>query len=210
MKVKIGKYSMYLGPYQVVDWFKPIFGEDRIDKFTDGEFFEKWSEKSMPFFTWLDSKKHRKIEIKIDKFDTWGMDHTLGLIVLPMLKQLQATKHGSGMVANEDVPEELRSTSLNQHQDLDDDDLLHARWEWALAEMIWAFEQIVDDNNEDQFHTGISDLQFVDLNDGSGMSEIVAGPKDTHVFHKKESKAHHKRINNGLLLFGKYFRDLWD
>ena len=29
----------------------------------------------------------RQVEIKIDNYDTWSMDHTLGLIALPLLKQ---------------------------------------------------------------------------------------------------------------------------
>ena len=41
------------------------------------------------------------------------MDHTLANIILPMLKQLQATKHGSPMVDIEDVPEELRITGYD-------------------------------------------------------------------------------------------------
>src|SRR6056300_1710880 len=38
---------------------------------------------------WIESKRDRKIKIRIDKYDTWAMDHTLALIALPMLKQLK-------------------------------------------------------------------------------------------------------------------------
>ena len=44
------------------------------------------------------NKGERKIDIQIDRYDTWNMDHTLALIVLPMLKQLKKEKHGSPMV----------------------------------------------------------------------------------------------------------------
>ena len=37
---------------------------------------------------------HRKIDVRIDKFDTWSLDHTLANIILPALLQLKATKHG--------------------------------------------------------------------------------------------------------------------
>ena len=53
-------------------------------------------------------KKQRKVKVKIHNYDTWAMDDTLALIILPMLKQLKATKHGVPMVDNEDVPEHLR------------------------------------------------------------------------------------------------------
>ncbi len=39
------------------------------------------------------------------------MDYTLSHIVVPMLKQLKETKHGAPFVDDEDVPEELKSTS---------------------------------------------------------------------------------------------------
>ena len=38
--------------------------------------------------------KSRKVKIKIDRHDTYSMDHTLALIILPMLVQLRNTKHG--------------------------------------------------------------------------------------------------------------------
>jgi len=39
--------------------------------------------------------KDRKIKIQIDPWDTWSTDHTLSLIIHPLLVQLQKTKHGS-------------------------------------------------------------------------------------------------------------------
>ena len=52
----------------------------------------------------------RDIQVQIDPWDTWSMDHTLAHIILPMLKQLRNTKHGSPNVDNTDVPEYLCST----------------------------------------------------------------------------------------------------
>ena len=53
----------------------------------------------------------RKVEIEIHKYDSWNADHTLALIALPLIKQLKETKHGSALVDDEDVPEDIRSTS---------------------------------------------------------------------------------------------------
>ena len=36
------------------------------------------------------------------------------------------------------------------------------------------------------------------------------GPNDTSHFDKKEFDKYNKQINNGLKLFGKYYRALWD
>jgi hypothetical protein len=36
------------------------------------------------------------------------------------------------------------------------------------------------------------------------------GPKDTTEFDSEGYMKHDKRISNGLVLFGKYYRGLWD
>ena len=175
--------------------------------------------------------KERKISVKIDKWDTWSMDHTLALIVHPMLVQLKATTHGAPLVDDEDVPEELKSTSApaTEHE-YDTDDNHFKRWEWALDEMIWAFAQKIDDRAEDQFHSGEHDIQWrkVDKSgeliddkvykmtetseddDSDTLWEMVKGPNDTHVFDKEGWDAWNKRKHNGFRLFGKYYEALWD
>jgi len=94
-------------------------------------------------------ERARKISIRIDKYDTWSMDSTLALIIHPMLIQLKQTKHGSPWIDDEDVPEELRSTSAPpKENEWDADDNHHARWDWVLDEMIWAFETHLDDESQ--------------------------------------------------------------
>ena len=38
--------------------------------------------------------KERKVEVKVERWDTFSMDHTAALIILPLLLQLRDTKHG--------------------------------------------------------------------------------------------------------------------
>jgi dCMP deaminase len=45
-------------------------------------------------------KENRKEQIHIHDYDTWNMDDTLAMIIVPMLKQLKATKHGVEEVAS--------------------------------------------------------------------------------------------------------------
>jgi hypothetical protein len=119
-------------------------------------------------------KDKRKISIKLDKYDTWNMDHTLSLIILPMLKQLKETKHGSPFVDDIDVPEHLRSfNAAPKENDWDTDEFFFARWDWVMDEMIWTFETHIEDNYFDYVEN-------------------------------------EERLANGLRLFGKYFRSLWD
>ena len=173
-----------------------------------------------------ESDSSRKEEIAIHDYDTWNMDHTLAMIILPMLKQLKETKHGVPVIDHEDMPEHLqyisrkydqraRTDMIDQLQPIEYDDLSEHEfqrqikcWNWIMDEMIWAFEQILDDDNDKQFFSGVSDIYWEELEDG--MSEMKLGPNDTFQIDREGLAKHNKRIGNGLKLFGKYYRSLWD
>ena len=145
-------------------------------------------------------KLNRKIDyVKIDYWDTWSMDSTLSHIIVPMLKQLQASKHGAPFVADEDVPEDLKSTSAPKAEDDDVDSNHFMRWDWVLNEMIWAFEQKLNDDSESQFfdHSTVKGLPWD--------KDYVAPKVDWDGL-----KAHQERMANGFRLFGKYYQGLWD
>lgn len=146
---------------------------------------------------------HPRIEyVKVDQWDTWSMDNTLSLIILPMLKQLQATKHGAPNVDDEDVPMSLKSSmSPPKENEWDTDDNYFRRWDYVLDEMIFAFEHLVDDSWEEQFWTG---------KHGTGKSIEEMMSTSTREWNKEGQRLVEERINNGLKLFGKYYRALWD
>ena len=198
MKVYIGPYRNWFGPYQIAEkllfWMKE--DDDRIWKF--GEWLSK-SNTLCRICDWIDSKKNRKTEIRIDKYDTWSMDHTLALIVLPMLKQLKATKHGSPYTDDEDVPEHLRSKTdrikmgdpdIRKVEIWDPDDTIHDRWNWVMNEMIYSFEMELDED---------WDLRIYEKHGKDWPPEALA-----------ERKVIQDRIANGFRLFGKYYQGLWD
>ena len=58
------------------------------------------------------------------------------------------------------------------------------------------------------YYTGESDYIFV--KDEKGMSVMEKGPKHTQEWDREGWTNHHKRIDNGTKLFGKYYRNLWD
>lgn len=154
--------------------------------------------------------RKRKIYVRIDPSDTWSMDNTLAHIILPMLKQLRDTKHGAPLVDDEDVPEHLRSTAAPPKENEWDTDENHfKRWDWVLDEMIHAFECEVDEKWDDQFHSGKSDIIFV-KEENSKLSRMERGPNDTHVFDKEGYKKEWARRNKAMILFGKYYHNLWD
>lgn len=245
MKVKIGKYKSYFGPYQLAEkicfWAKPVKDEhgfpdrpDWVHKFGEflahgsiaperevGEEFdfgddrpETWLYKLL---LWIDKRKKRRIYVHIDRWDTWNMETTLGYIVRPMLKQLIKTKHGAPWVDDEDVPEELRSTSAREltQEEKDNghtDDNHFKRWDWVMNEMIFAFESLDGGENqdwEDQFTTGIYDFRFKKISE-DGTSQMVHGPNHTAETDWDGRKAYAERVQNGFRLFGKYYQHLWD
>ena len=242
MKVKIGPYKNGIGPYQLAEmlcfWVKKRPDEDgilskpnwvhnfgellaygsvrpepavgEVYSFSDDDRKPTWLNR---FLTWVHSKKDRKISVRIDRWDTWSMDDTLAHIILPMLRQLQATKHGSPLVDDEDVPEHLRSTAaLELTQEEKDwggiDSNHHLRWDWVLDEMIFAFENKLDDSWQDQFRKGEIEFKMKKLE--NGMSEMIRGEKDTSETDWDGMKAYQARISNGFRLFGKFYESLWD
>jgi hypothetical protein len=143
----------------------------------------------------------RQIEITIDPYDTWGMDHTLALLIVPMLKQLKATKHGAPLVDDEHVPEHLRSTAAPlKENDWDVDNNHFKRWDYVLDEMIWAMEQIVDHDSDAKFY------DHSEVDEEADLMEQVAKVKCDFA----ALDAHRKRIANGTKLFGIFFQSLWD
>jgi len=183
--------------------------------------YDRWINRLMPFCNaWMKFLDfvHPKIEyVKIDYYDTWSMDHTLAHMVLPMLKQLKATKHGAPCVDDEDVPEGigLRSTEAGpKENEYDTDDNHFRRWDWVLDEMIFAFECKMDDSWEDAFREGEIDWKSVpcawDEKGKPTMYEMQDGPKNTYKCDYDGMKVVHDRIQNGFRLFGRYYQNLWD
>lgn len=161
------------------------------------------------------SRKNKAATIVIDDFDVWNLDHTLALIIVPALKVLQKKKQGAPFVENTDVPEHLRATKEElKHNDTGGDTDKHyfERWEYVLDEMIWAFQQKLEDW-EEQFHSGETDMHWkkIEKNDtGEDLYEMVNGPNHTFEVDLEGMKKYQSRIDTGLILFAKYYNNLWD
>ena len=213
MKVYIGPYRNWVGPYQIAGVLEFAIGEEKSHKL-GAWLSDTWVS---DFCLWVEKKKKRNIKVRIDNYDTWGMDHTLAFIILPMLKKLKEEKHGSPFTDDEDVPENMRSTTdLSKREECDCDEHHVARWDYIMDQMIFAFESIVDNSWEDQFHKGKIDFKIIPLPDQENLpkeerlTEMVKGDNDTHEFDAEGSKAYQARIRNGLKMFGKYYQCLWD
>lgn len=216
MKVYIGPYrdrwvsyvhDKYMNKKYGWDW--PEYGQKGLN-ITHEPFKEVVLRKLEDALQWiynhsinliLDKRSGQKMKIRIDRYDTWSMDHTLSHIIVPMLKQLRDTKHGSPMVDMIDVPEELRINDVESKEFWDNgytDPKHHDRWEWVLNEMIFAFEQKSRDGGwEDDYYKYENDP-----NATFGLKLVWSDDEGR--------KAHQERMTNGFRLFGKYYEALWD
>tara|TARA_R110000868_G_scaffold319286_3_gene580041 strand:- start:583 stop:1293 length:711 start_codon:yes stop_codon:yes gene_type:complete len=235
MKVYIGNYSKWFGPYQLAEklmfWApkeKDEYGfpstNERVHRFGEwlahgniekrntavGSIVDLGNRNRKQtwlynFLSWIASKKKRIEYVKIDPWDIWSADNTLALIILPMLKQLKNQKLGAPSTDLEDAPETLHPTKVVDEYSVDE--FHFDRWEYILDEMIFAFEHILKEGWEDEFTSGNLDLQFVKQEDGSSL--MTHGPDYTYVRNDQAIKEIEDRISNGLRLFGKYYRGLW-
>mgnify|MGYP001064062759 CR=1 FL=1 len=200
MKVNIGKYPTRL-VCNVLDnhLLKKYNGEqheyDTFDKIVNVIDSTIQSFYNIINKFWFD-KQERKISVKIDSHDIFNMDVTLGYIVLPMLKEIRKHKHGAPLVDNGDVPEYLHRDESEHDNMYDIDDHWFQRWDYVIDEMIWTFESILDDDFENKFYV------FEDDEQSTFGSKITNYDKEGHMMAEE-------RIENGLRLFGKYYRNLW-
>ena len=154
----------------------------KISGYPNWRFYHNW------LYNWFGYSPKQKTSIRIDNYDTWSMDNTLAPIILPMLKQLKASKHGAPAVEFKDVPEELMPPDAEAVKKLymengETDENYFKRWDYVLDEMIYAFD--CKANKDDVI------MRF-DIDDRDGV------------------KAEQERISNGFRLFGKYYESLWD
>ena len=216
MKVKIGGYPNRLicnihsnhmnKKYGYVDW--PEYGTKGLGPGKHPPFKESFLEgledaiqSVYNVFNWIwFDRRTQKVKVRIDRWDTWSMDHTLAPIILPMLVQLKATKHGAPLVDDKDVPKELKSTNAPlKENEWDIDDWHFKRWDWVMDEMIWAFEQKCRDHWEDDYYGPY--IESEDKRELFGRFEWI---------DDEGRKKHQERMSNGFRLFGKYFENLWD
>ena len=222
MKVYISNYrDHWLSPYTILKavcfWEKDDGVFYNLEDKPDHK-YRRWINMLNPICIGLQKVLdfiHPKINyVKIDRWDTWSMDHTLAYIILPMLKQLKDSKHGAPNVDDEDVPKELQSIYAFPKEEYDVDGNHFARWDWVLDEMIFAFECKNDESWQDAYRSGEIDWKSEacgwDENGKATMYKHVDGPNHTYECDYDGMKVVEDRIQNGFRLFGRYYQNLWD
>jgi len=163
----------------------------------------------------------RRINVEIEKFDTWSLDHTLAYIILPALLQLKATKMGVPAEFSDAGGDWEAQDSFDFYKETHNEafDERIKEWELVLDKMIWSFQQIAIDDYEQQYHHGKAEYDWVPSNE-KYFNPVNNKLEDTFTMVDKNSnehwydhvghKLHEERIQEGLELFGKYYRNLWD
>ena len=219
MKVIIGPYRDWIGPYQIAEmlcWWVPKrrASDDVVARKPDWVHdFGTWLANDkhgndswlLKLCQWIEDRKHRQVYVRIDKYDSWSADHTIALIAVPLLKQLQLTKHGAPFVDDKDVPEGLGLRSYETDKlpksEYDTDPNHFKRWDWVLGEIIWALEQKTSDTADSDFYSRVDpNLKSKDFNDC--INNIVVDYAGLEAWQARKTR--------GYKLFGKYFENLWD
>lgn len=228
MKVNIGEYPSRLVCNIHRNYMQKKYDYNYIRK-KDQTKFENFLEKLEDTIQWfynginwlIFDRLEQKVKVRIDPWDTWSMYTTLSHIILPMLIQLKKSKHGAPCVDLEDVPESLRPTEeeLEQYKkDGTTDDKFFERWDYVMDCMIFSFENLVNDDWEEQFYSGTHDIKWIPLDrkgqpcddDEALCYRMEKTDKDTFEVDYEGMKIYSDRIDKGLVLFGRYFRNLWD
>lgn len=207
MKVFIGPYITWWGPYQIANLLKYVgVSEDRCHDIGH-KLSDSWVG---TLCTKIHNKRSRKIKVKIDGYDIWSADHTIALIVAPLLRRLIDARDGAGYTDDDDVPDHLKSINAAEQpkHEGDTDSNFFKRWEYILEEMYWAFNEVANDlpNEPELFRH----RKHVAGEEQTHESEVFGGTyeplgEDAETLHNQ----YHDRIKNGTRLFGKYYRGLW-
>ena len=164
----------------------------------------------------------RKIDIHIDSSDTWSAYYTIALIALPILLQIREEKMGVpaefGDVLGNDYDSQMSFDFVKEDHDWAFEEKIK-EWDNTLNKMIWSFQQIVHDDYDELYHHGVPKYSWKKLdevytnpitNKQEGLYEMVDENPDEHWYDIEGHTLHNERIKEGLILFGKYFQNLWD
>jgi len=105
----------------------------------------------------------------------------------------------------------LRSTEARPKTEEHDVDSNHfRRWDWVMNEMIWAFEQVLAEDDQAQFWEIPPELDLTDRPEDEGKDAIPVRWITEGKCNREAMDAHNARKQRGFELFGKYFQTLWD
>ena len=127
----------------------------------------------------------------------WSLDHTITDFILPRLKSF---RYGGG---NSHLNGPSGSPMLEGYEEYQHEEM-YQEWLSILDKMILAFEYHKMDMDDVDSGVGIDEINIKD--------NKVSTIKDENKWqtYLKEEERRQKIIEEGLMLFAKYYRSLWD
>ena len=147
-----------------------------------------------------------RMGIQFGAKDCWSLDCTLSPILLSaLLKFKEVSKGRKGVpvtVLSDLFPECLYSHTEEQLEKGSE------AWEEIIDKMIFAFDKKNEPKIEDYNFTFVHTFDDP-MENGSRRAHITNTNEDEYERYKKDEVAYQSRVEEGHMLFGKYFQNLW-
>ena len=147
------------------------------------------------------AKKPRITNIQVHPWDTYSADVTLGMIIHPVLVAYKEDIVEKGAVPSDflrtvDVSDMTDEEAQTLHDQLYKEGM--QKWSKVLDSMIWSFEQVKDDY--------VGEEKFLTIRDENADVTDIANRYD---IDDDGLNDYYEKIDEGLQLFGRYYRSLW-
>jgi hypothetical protein len=133
-----------------------------------------------PFSTSSNKSNRRKIKVHVDRYDTFSLDHTLALVILPCLIQLKKSQQGIPVIKETEVDPNQESFDFGDDLESMQYEKNTQTWNEIIDKMIWSFQQLT-----------------INYKNGFDVSS-------------EARPLYEERIQEGLTLFGTYYLALWE
>ena len=167
----------------------------------------------------LEAKKKLKLA-NVPHFtsvERWNLFHTFSVYIAAGLKDFLSHNICSIPCAfsDEDHPFDVEKATLNGETG-------EKAWRGTIEKMLWSFEQLRDDCPDSPFNkwedkqfwslidSGILPMEISEEPDENGLRAVKINGEETPQEIWDADKLYHQKIQEGIDLFAKYFRDLWD
>lgn len=164
------------------------------------------------------SDKERKVDIRIDDWDTFSLDHTLAMIILPALIKFKECRKKFPGVPNVFLDDNPKYKDEHGNHTDEAIDIGEQKYEAFLDECIWAFDQIVNDHAEEKNfwhrkpeYDHLSEEEFKALPRFEDIPNSENKRFVSYEYLDREARqAYYDRIDQALIAFGKNFSScLW-
>lgn len=131
-------------------------------------------------FSASNKSNRRKIKVHVDRYDTFSLDHTLALVILPCLIQLRKSQQGIPVVKDTEGDPNQESFDFGDDLESMQYEKNTQAWNEIMDKIIWSFQQLT-----------------INYKKGFDVSS-------------EARPLYEERIQEGLTLFGTYYLALWE